>query len=201
MPSAPARASAVRALADECETDFHARLVEPNLRPINGLLALSERPAGLMAVTTVHALLSRISGSTQVCFGHYLRNVCDDLAGTFGGPSGPGLTCAAADAPLSIRSVITLGLIADLLITNALVYAFPPERGGRIAVSFTAGLEAWQLTVEDNGLVMRASGDPRDNGLIIARLLVRQLGGLLEIPGVTAGTRCLVTVPCLTARA
>ena len=55
--------------------------------------------------------------------------------------------CEAAAAALPIGAVIALGLIADLLITNAFAYPFPPGRGGRIAVSFTAGQEAWQLTV------------------------------------------------------
>jgi hypothetical protein len=33
---------------------------------MNGLLALGERPAGVVAVTAISALLSRISGSTQL---------------------------------------------------------------------------------------------------------------------------------------
>jgi two-component sensor histidine kinase len=162
---------------------------------MNGLLALGERPAGVMAVTTVSALLSRISGSTQVRFGDYLRDLCDDLAGTSGRSGGPKLTCAAADEALPIGAVITLGLIADLLITNAFVYAFPPGRSGRITVSFTAGQEAWLLTVEDSGIAVRSHGDPRDNGLTIARLFVVRLGGQLEIPSVVGGTRCIVTLP------
>ena len=139
---------------------------------MNGLLALGERPAGVMAVTAISALLSRISGSTQLDFGDYLRDLCDDLAATCGRSGGPKLTCAAADAALPIGAAITLGLIADLLITNAFLYAFPPGRGGRIAVSFTAGQEAWLLTVEDSGIAMRARDSRRDNGLTIARLLV-----------------------------
>lgn len=198
MATAPARATAVRAFVDNCETALQAhttRSVEPSFRPVNGLLALSERPAGVMAVTTIDALLSRISGSTRMCFGRYLRELCDDLAGAFGGPSGAGLTCAAADAALPIRAVITLGLIADLLITSALAYAFPPERTGRIAVSFTAGPEGWQLAVEDNGIAMRADGDPRDNGLIMARLLTLRLHARLEIRRATGATRCIVIIP------
>ena len=147
-----------------------------------------------MAVTTVSALLSRISSSTQLGFGDYLRDLCDDLA-TSGRSGGPKLTCAAADEALPIGAAITLGLIADLLITNASLYAFPPGRGGRIAVSFTVGQEAWQLTVEDSGIAMRARGSRRDHGLTIARLLVLRLGGRLKIPAVTGGTRCIVTIP------
>ena len=104
---------------------------------MNGLLALSEHPAGLTALTTLSTVLSRISGSTSLCFGHYLRDLCDDLAGTFG-RCGPGLVCAAADAALPVGTAVTLRLVADLLITNAFVHAFPSGMPGRIAVSFRA---------------------------------------------------------------
>jgi two-component sensor histidine kinase len=198
MLTAPAQSTAVPASADDRETACRgqtAHLVEKGFRPMNGLLALGERPAGVMAVTTVSALLSRISGSTQVGFGDYLRDLCDDLAATSGRSGGPKLACAAADEALPIGAAITLGLIADLLMTNAFLYAFPPGRGGRIAVSFAAGQEAWLLTVEDSGIAMRARASRRENGLTIARLLVARLGGRLEIPIVIGGTCCIVTIP------
>ena len=198
MPTATARSTAALASPDDRETVFRtqtARLAEKKLRPMNGLLAPGERPARVMAVATVNVLLSRISGSTQLGFGDYLRDLCNDLAATCGRSGGPKLTCAAADAALPVGAAMRLGLIADLLITNAFVYAFPPGRGGRIAVSFTAGQEAWELAVEDSGIALQAHGDPRDNGLTIAQLLVEQLDGQLEIPRVTGGTRCIVTLP------
>jgi two-component sensor histidine kinase len=200
MSMATARARSTAFLAPEAnrETNLKARsppTAEPSARPMNGLLALSEYPAGVVAVSTLSTVLSRISGSTSVCFGHYLRDLCDDFAGTFGGPSGPGLTCAAADAALPVGTAVTLRLVADLLITNAFVHAFPPGMPGWVAVTFTLHPEGWELGVEDRGIALRPHGDRRDNGLMIARLLVLRLDGRLEIRRVNAGTRCLVTVP------
>jgi two-component system, sensor histidine kinase PdtaS len=202
MVIAPAFSTALLAPEADRETTISAHpppTAKPSIRPMNGLLALSERPAGVMAVTTLSTVLSRISGTTSLCFGHYLRDLCDDLAGTFGGPCGAGLTCAAADAPVPVGTAVTLRLVADLLITNALVHAFPSGLPGWIAVSFTAPPEAWELVVEDSGIALRPHGDRRDNGLMIARLLVLRLDGRLEISGATAGTRCLVIVPRLAA--
>ena len=161
---------------------------------MNGLLALGERPAGVVAVTAISALLSRISGSTQLGFGDYLRDLCDDLAAMSGRSGGPKLTCAAADATLPIGAAITLGLIADLLITNAFLYAFPPGRGGGIAVSFAAAQEAWLLTVEDSGIATEPVQPARewpDDGAA-ARGAARRTA---EDPIVTGGTRCIVTIP------
>jgi two-component system, sensor histidine kinase PdtaS len=198
MVIAPAFSTAFPAPEADRETTINARpppTAKLSIRPMNGLLALSEHPAGVMAVTTLSTVLSRISGTTSLCFGHYLRDLCDDLAGTFGGPCGAGLTCAAADAALPVGTAVTLRLVADLLITNAFVHAFPSGLPGWIAVSFTAPPEAWELAVEDGGIALRPHGDRRDNGLMIARLLVLRLAGRLEISGATAGTRYLVTVP------
>ena len=198
MATAPARSTAFLAPEANRETNLEARAsptAEPRLRPMHGLLALSEHPAGLMAVTTLSTVLSRISGSTSVCFGHYLRDLCEDVAGTFGGPSGPGLTCAAADAALPVGTAVTLRLVADVLISNAFVHAFPSGMPAWVAVTFTVYPEAWELGVEDGGIALRPHGDRRDNGLMIARLLVLRLDGRLEVRGVSAGTRCLVTVP------
>ena len=147
-----------------------------------------------MGVTTVSALLCRISGSAQVPFDGLLRGLCDILAARFGRSGGPRLACVAADEALPIGAVTLFGLIADLLITNAFLYAFPPGGGG-IAVSFAAGQEAWLLTVEDGGIAMRAPDSRRQNGLTIARLLVVRVGGRLKIPIVTGGTRYIVTIP------
>jgi hypothetical protein len=87
MLTAPALSTAVFASADDRETACRgqtAHLVEKGFRPMNGLLALGERPAGVVAVTAISALLSRISGSTQLGFGDYLRDLCDDLAAMSG---------------------------------------------------------------------------------------------------------------------
>jgi two-component system, sensor histidine kinase PdtaS len=198
MDTVSARSTVFLAPEADRETTLKARApptAEPRPRPMNGLLALSEHPAGLIAVTTLSTVLSRISGSTSVCFGHYLRDLCDDVAGTFGGPSGPGLSCAAADAALPVGTAVTLRLVADVLITNAFVHAFPSGMRAWVAVTFTVYPEAWELGVEDGGIALRPHGDRRDNGLMMARLLVLRLDGRLEVRGVSAGTRCLVTVP------
>jgi two-component sensor histidine kinase len=180
------------------ETAFRAQTAHPlekSLRPTNGLLAPGELPAGIMGATTVSAHLSGISGSTQVPFDGHLRELCDDLAARFGRSGGPRLTCEAADEALPMSAATVLALIAEVLVTDAFVHGFPPGRGGRIAVSFTAGQEAWQLTVDHSGIAVLSHGDPRNVNLTIARQLVLRLGGRLALPEVTGGTRCIVTLP------
>ena len=169
--------------------------LEKSLRPTNGLLVPGELPAGIMGRTTISALLSGISDSPQVPFDRHLRELCNDLAARYGRSGGPRLTCEAADEALPMSAATVLALIAEVLVTDAFVHGFPPGRGGRIAVSFTAGQEAWQLTVDHSGIAVRSHGDPRDVNLTIARQLVLRLGGRLALPRVTGGIRCIVTLP------
>jgi two-component sensor histidine kinase len=139
------------------------------------------------------------AGPREVGFGDYLRELCAGLAGTLARPGGPTLACAAADAALPVEAAVRLGLVADELVTNAFEHAFPAGRGGRggrIVVSFTAAPDAWRLTVEDSGVGLARGGDPgRGAGLAIARRLVGELAGRLELPDVIGGARCLALAP------
>jgi hypothetical protein len=83
----------------------------------------------MMGVTTVSALLCRISGSAQVPFDGLLRGLCDILAARFGRSGGPRLACVAADEALPIGAVTLFALIADLLVTD--VRACVPARARR----------------------------------------------------------------------
>ena len=196
MSPVPARSYPVLVSANDGATALQGRSRRPlrkSLRPPDGPLALVELPARVMGVTTLEALLSPNSGAHEVPVDGHLRDLCDDLAARFGRSGGPGLTCTAAAEALPVGAATTLALIADVLVVDALVHGFPPGHGGRIAVSFTVGQEAWQLTVDDSGTPVRTHGDPRDDGLTLARQLALRLGGRLELPRVTGGTRCIVT--------
>jgi two-component sensor histidine kinase len=197
MPAVLARPTVVLASDGNRKTNRLAQPPPPTgegYRPMKGLLALCERPAGVIAVTTLAEVLSRISGSARVPFGQYLRDLRHDIARTHGASSGARLTCAAADVALPIGSAVTLRLIADLLICNTSVDTLSPGPTGWIAVSFTADPEAWQLAVEDSGIAMPADDKRRDHGLTLVRLLVLQLGGKLEIHSTPDRTRCIVTI-------
>lgn len=168
----------------------------PTIQPTYGRTAPDERRAGFLAIATIAARLSRTAGTASLPFGEYLRQVCVDLAATFGGPRGVTLTCAASDELLPVGPAITLGRLAEELVSNALAYGFPGGRRGRIAVSFTADAEAWKLRVEDSGIVVRTDSDRRDDGLLLARLLVLQLDGALDTEGgVIGGIRRTVAIP------
>ncbi len=169
--------------------------IERPMRPIDRLAALSAGPDGIGFVATAAALLAHSPGSEPVSVGACLRDICDDLARDFDRPNTPSLSCTVVDECLPVGTVIILGLITDLLISNAWACGFPPPEGGRIAVSFSRREAVFDLAIDDSGRVGPATTGRRSDALTIADLLVGELGGWLETPSVIAGSRCIITIP------
>ena len=168
---------------------------EPPSRAVSRLALLSQRPDGGRAVLTVAALLAELPSRAMIDMSGCLHDLCRDLDQTFGRPGGPSLSCRAAAHLLPISQAITLRLVADLLVSNAYVYGFPPPDGGRIVVSLVGLETVFELGIDDSGMNGRATARRRNDGVTIARLLVSQLGGWLETPRVVGGSRCIVIVP------
>jgi two-component sensor histidine kinase len=157
--------------------------------------APGEVAADVMNAATASGSLSRVSGSAGLPFDGQLRDLCDQLAAKLGRPDGPALTCSAVAEALPLATATMLARIAELLVTNAFVHAFPQGRGGRVAVSFAAREQVWELTVDDSGIVKRSRDRRRDDRLTFVQQLLMRVDGRLEVPKVTGGTRCTVTLP------
>ncbi|HLZ74994.1 sensor histidine kinase [Phenylobacterium sp.] len=92
---------------------------------------------------------------------------------------------AAAAAPLA--------LVVNELLGNALKHAFPPPRGGRIAVSLRGGEGSCRLSIADDGIGL--GGQPPGFGLTVVKLLCQQLHAEFEIADTAPGVRASVAVP------
>jgi two-component sensor histidine kinase len=96
---------------------------------------------------------------------------------------------------LNLDTAIPFGLLASELVTNAIKYAFGPDREDEkdeITVSFREREDGkYILTVSDNGIGLPEGFDPNTEaslGLKLVHSLVQQLGGeisLSETPGTT----------------
>lgn len=125
-------------------------------------------------------------------FGQELRQICAGILSTFDIETGIAFTCTTVPEWLSRRIAMQLHLIANELITNAVRYAFPAGRGGRIAVAFQASPAAWQLSVEHSGLGLAARGYPAPR---LSKMLVARMHGQLEMRTVIGGMVYVATVP------
>jgi hypothetical protein len=102
---------------------------------------------------------------------------------------------------LPVGPAITLGLIVEQLVGQALNDAYLSGRAGRIAVFFGETSRAFELTLGDSGGGMRPNGRPRAKVLLIARLLVLQLDGTLDMEAGAEGRPVKALMAALTALA
>jgi two-component system, sensor histidine kinase PdtaS len=83
----------------------------------------------------------------------FLENLCDALKASLARGGQISIQCEADDLPLSTHQAISVGLIVNELVTNAIKHAFPDDRRGSIRVFFEARKDnQLQLRVQDDGV-------------------------------------------------
>jgi two-component sensor histidine kinase len=135
----------------------------------------------------VHRRLRGSSHDVSLDSKVYIHEPCDDLEASIARGRPISIECKADGRPLCIDDAVSLGLIINELVTNAIKHAFSEQPAGRIRVVFEVDDEEWCLSVEDDG----DGFDDRSNagmGLDLVRGLSRQLGGDLQMKSSKAGT-------------
>lgn len=198
--------------AERPEWDVDARLRETNHRVANHLQILAsliglearvqDEPVRerlldvrrrILAVARVHNQLQDADIEQRVDLPRYVSRLGEDLKLTFGG--GPLLHMHADPGDVSGDTAVTLGLIINELVTNAMKHAAMPV-GGVVDVRLVKAPEgAWRLTVADEGpgLPAGAMDSPDQHGLALVQLLAARLRGRLTVDPAPTGTSISVT--------
>ena len=115
------------------------------------------------------------------------------------------LVLDAQDLYLDMDQAVPCGLIANELLSNALKYAFPKGRAGRIEIQLIHQVlkgknrppGEFVLTVKDNGVGLPTGFDPKNAqsmGMKIVTSLTRQLAGEMTV-NLDEGTSFQITFP------
>jgi two-component sensor histidine kinase len=165
---------------------------QPDKELNNGLNLLMDRVA---AIGMAHDQLApgRVAGMVELS--EYLTTLCGNLAQR---RESVRIEIAFAPTEMPHERAVPLGLVVNELVTNALKYAFPDDRSGRIEVLYEiAPLGQGRLTVRDDGIGM---GPPRPGGAgtELVRRLIQQIGGWVERKDQAPGTCIEVTFPLVT---
>lgn len=113
----------------------------------------------------------------------YLADVCDGLRGAVLPGAHVELECTATAIRLSTDQAVLIGLIVSELATNAVKYAFPAGRAGRIVVRLDPDGDHAMLSVVDDGVGLPVAAGRAGSGigLDLVNGLVRQIGGTLDV--------------------
>lgn len=154
----------------------------------------------ITSIGRVHQRLYQTDQVASVEFKQFLVDVCDEIASSLAVESqGRTIVVEADRADLSTDRAISLALIVNELITNAIKHAFPEKTTGTVAVSFRTVAEGYELVVADDGVGVPPESKADAFGGFGTRLsasLAQRIGGTLQIgPGTGGrGTRASVRI-------
>ena len=143
----------------------------------------------VMSVAALERLLSTSEGG-KVEAHAYFTSLCDSISVSLIGETDQiSHAVEGDDGSVDARVSMSLGLIVTELVINALKYAFPDGRRGKIAVEYGFQGPNWVLCVRDNGVGMQpAASDRTGLGTSIVRALANQLNASVEIAPQSPGT-------------
>jgi PAS domain S-box-containing protein len=143
----------------------------------------------LTAMARVHDLLSRSETMQRIDVSIYMRDLCEAHRPI--AESGGRIeieTDLESGIMVNPDTAVPLGIVLTELITNALKYAFPEPRSGRLLAELrrTDG-DQIEVVICDDGIGM-AEAREGSLGYGIIRSLVRQIGGTLDVRSVNGLT-------------
>jgi two-component sensor histidine kinase/sensor domain CHASE-containing protein len=198
--------------------EIHHR-VKNNLQVISSLLALQAsaapdpRTRGLLtesrdrvkSMALIHEKLYQSGAERGVSFAAYVRDLAAHLRHSYAGNSESVTVDIDVEAiTLDMDVSVPFGLIINELLSNALKYAFPEGRRGKISVRLRRAEDGTlNLSISDDGVGFPTSVNwrkPSTLGLRIVHILVEQLKGTLALePG--PGTVFSIEIPPIAAEA
>lgn len=186
--------------------EVHHR-VKNNLQVISGLLSLEAEkladPAAravfkecrdrIHSMARLHQQLYARGQFAHVDFGAHLREMAEMLVDAHAPPGcRVALHVEADPLTLDLDSAVSLGLVANEVLLNALKHAFPGRTQGTLRLRIRHG-ETGEITVCDDGVGLPPGFDPkRQSGLGLELIfgLMQQIHGAARIENAPGGGAC-----------
>jgi PAS domain S-box-containing protein len=173
------------------------RAKEPALKQ-----ALLEARGRIGVVAGIHQRLYSTSQHDRVDFGNYLEELATETLRSLNNSGKIALDIdVGKDVVMPLTQAVPLALAVSELITNAVKYAFPGDREGKVSVELHDHGDRVVVCVSDNGVGLPEGFDPSAAGglgMRIVTALVRQVRGTLSIESAKPGAEFVISVPLTT---
>jgi two-component sensor histidine kinase len=126
--------------------------------------------------------------------GEFLEGLCSDLTASLVGLRPVSLDCSVDAVKIDAQQAVTLGLIVNELVANAIKYAFPGDRPGQIRVTFRQRHSGYELEVLDDGEGIGPDRVGTGAGTKLVHALVAQMRGSVEWHR-EGGTQVQIRIP------
>jgi two-component sensor histidine kinase len=181
--------------------EIHHR-VKNNLEVVSSLLALqsaqiddpSVQSAMLASQNRVHSMgiihqkLYQGENLAAIEMRDYFINLSENILDSFNADGHIKVECDMPKLVLDVDTAVSIGLITNELLTNALKYAFNEKDNGAIKISLTEHTTSantdglYLLKIEDNGIGKPSTNQTKGTGFgtQLINLLTKQLDGILN---------------------
>ena len=143
---------------------------------------LEELKEKIYSMAIVQNHLHNNKSLVKVELGMYLKEVIDNLLGSYGYGKAIDLQLEFEKAVIDISKGIPIGLIANEILTNSFKYAFDTEgQPHELKVSLSRNRDLVSLTIIDNGPGFEQTEANEGMGLELIRDLTEQISGNMQI--------------------
>ncbi|HEV7231819.1 MAG TPA: PAS domain S-box protein [Bacteroidia bacterium] len=146
---------------------------------------LRESQNRIKSMSFIHESLYQTKDFSSINFTEYVTNLSNNLVHSYQSfEEQVELNLKIQDVYLNLDLAIPCGLIINEILSNALKYAFPKNRAGKIDIRLTHKNQEITLVISDNGIGLPAHIDYNNTeslGLQLVVTLVDQLGGSIKL--------------------
>jgi len=164
--------------------------------------ALTNAMGRVAAVAQVHRRLYTSHDLKSVMLNQYLEALLEDLRRSAEGNRMSRLTLSANPIEIDPDRAVSLGIIVNELVMNAVKYAYP-NGAGPIHVDLRGDVDDIELVISDEGVGLQVKQDPRSTGMgqRIVSAMASKLEANVERDPTHSGTRIVVKLKASSARA
>ncbi len=179
------------------------RLQSEMLEDHAAIAALKDTECRVQSMMVLYDKLYRSVDYGEVSARSYLSSLVDEILGNFPSGGSVEITKALEDFPIDTKSMQSIGIIVNELVTNIMKYAFAEKTGRRIWLSASmSGMKA-SITVRDNGKGIPEGISFEESsgfGLMLVRTLTEQIDGTIRMLREGGTTIILTFEPKLLSR-
>lgn len=154
--------------------------------------ALESSQMRIQSMSIIHQKLYRDKTLSTIEMSDYFRNLAGQLLDSYDAHDHVTVDCTMNPIELDLDTAIPIGLIVNELLTNALKYAFPKGRKGKIEISMNqTENDRLSLVIYDDGIGKEITSTGSGFGSQLILLLTKQLDGTMR-EEVSDGTKVIL---------